>query len=234
MPAHLVSGSFRGQPSSGLAFRSLRTAAQTPARTPSGFLRLRRFGGSPPPPVRARPCQRATLGAGAGARPGHQAQATPQADAPQAKGKIERLHDYSQKRLPSLFAAEAITTLAPANALIHELREHRNKHEKHREIASTPHAAWKLALREKRSVLRPPPACPWWPYVWSQRSKARVDPDGRIAFGGSRLRIDKPPGSIVVRCLHPNGDHSVLAAPPNKLSMPLLLLHSPAPAPVLL
>lgn len=153
---------------------------------------------------------------------------------PQAKGKIERLHDFWQKRLPSVFAAEAITTLGPANALIDEMRVHRNEQEKHREIGSTPHAAWKLALREKRSALRPAPSCPWWPYVWSQRSNARVDPDGRIALGTARLRIDRPPGSKVIRCLHPNGDLSVLGAPPTKHSMPVLLIHSPAPAPVLL
>ena len=35
------------------------------------------------------------------------------APTPQAKGKVERLHDYWQKRLPSIFAAEAISTLAP-------------------------------------------------------------------------------------------------------------------------
>jgi hypothetical protein len=78
--------------------------------------------------------------------------------------------------------------------------------EKHREIGSTPQAVWKLALREKRSALRPAPSCPWWPYIWSQRSNIRVDPDGRIAIGATRLRIDKPPGSRLVRCLHPNGD----------------------------
>ena len=156
------------------------------------------------------------------------------APTPQAKGKIERLHDFWQKRLPSIFAADAITALAPANALIDALRVHRNEHENHREIGSTPQAAWQLALREKRSALRPAPACPWWPYIWSQRSNARVDSDGRIALGAARLRIDKPPGSRVVRCLHPNGDQSVLAAPPTKDSKPFLLLHSPAPAPVLL
>lgn len=156
------------------------------------------------------------------------------APTPQAKGKIERLHDFWQKRLPSVFAAEHITTLAPANTLIDALRIHRNEHEKHREIGSSPQAAWKLALREKRSALRPAPHCPWWPYIWSQRSSARVDPDGRIAIGSARLLINKPPGSKVVRCLHPNGDHSILAAPPTKDSMPILLLHSPAPAPVLL
>ncbi len=156
------------------------------------------------------------------------------APTPQAKGKIERLHDYWQKRLPAVFAAEAITTLPAANALLARLLDHRNQHEKHREIASTPDAAWKLALREKRSALRPVPACPWWPYVWSQRSNARVEPDGRISLPGQRLRIDKPPGSKVIRCLHPNGDFSILDAAPAKKSKPLVLLHCPASKPVLL
>ena len=153
------------------------------------------------------------------------------APTPQAKGKIERLHDFWQKRLPAVFAAESISTPGPANALLDQLRLHRNAHERHREIGSTPQAAWNLALREKRSVLRRAPSCPWWPYVWSQRSDARVDPEGRITLGGQRLRIEKPPGSKVVRCLHFNGDHSVIAAHPHKLAKPVLLLHCPAPAP---
>jgi hypothetical protein len=151
------------------------------------------------------------------------------APTPQAKGKIERVHDFWQRRLPAIFAAEQIFALPAANALLNELRLHHNAQEEHREIGSTPKAAWNLALQEKRSVLRPTPRCPWWPYIWSLRSFVRVDPDGRIAVGGQRLRIDKPPGSKVVRCLHPNGDHSILSAPPIKHSMPILLLHSPAP-----
>jgi hypothetical protein len=156
------------------------------------------------------------------------------APTPQAKGKIERAHDFWQKRLPALFAAEQIATLPPANALLDQLRHHHNTHEKHREIGSTPQAAWDLAQREKRSALRLPPRCPWWPYVWSQRTSARVDPDGRVALAGLRLRIDKPPGSRVIRCLHPNGDHSILAAPPARDKNPILLLHCPAPTAVLL
>lgn len=118
--------------------------------------------------------------------------------------------------------------------MIEQLRRHRNEHEKHREIGSTPNTAWRLALRENRSALRPAPRCPWWPYVWSQRSSARVDSDGRIATGASRLRIDRTPGAKVIPCLHPNGDHSILAAPPDKLSNPVLLLHCPAPPSILL
>jgi hypothetical protein len=154
------------------------------------------------------------------------------APTPQAKGKIERSHDYWQKRLPALFCAEEVSTLPEANRLLDQLRRHHNDHEKHREIGCTPSAAWDLALREKRSVLRPAPRCPWWPYVWSQRSTVCVDPQGRVAIAGQLLRIDKPPGSKVIRCLHPNGDHSVLAAPPDKNSRPIVLLHFPAPHPV--
>lgn len=156
------------------------------------------------------------------------------APTPQAKGKIERSHDFWQKRLPALFCAEQVSTLPEANRLLDQLRHHHNTREKHREIASTPSAAWDLALREKRSVLRPAPRCPWWPYVWSQRSCSRVDSDGRIAIAGQRLRIDKAPGTRVIRCIHPSGDHSVLAAPPDKKSSPVLLLHFPAPHPILL
>jgi hypothetical protein len=151
------------------------------------------------------------------------------APTPQAKGKIERAHDYWQKRLPPLFAAEHIATLPEANALLEKLRLHHNQKEIHRELRSTPQAAWNLALKEKRSVLRPAPQCPWWPYVWSQRSQAKVGPDQRISIGSQRLRIERPCGSTVTRCLHPNGDVSVLLHPPAHGQIPTLLLHLPTP-----
>jgi hypothetical protein len=149
------------------------------------------------------------------------------APTPQAKGKIERAHGYWQKRLPSLFAAENISTLEAANALLDDLRLHRNAHEKHREIASTPQAAWQRALKEKRSLLRPAPRCPWWPYVWSQRISVQIGDDGRVPVGSQRLSIDRPPRSKVIRCTHPNGDLSFLAAPPDHASKPILLAHFP-------
>ncbi|MGB8356035.1 MAG: hypothetical protein WCD79_19205 [Chthoniobacteraceae bacterium] len=145
------------------------------------------------------------------------------------KGKIERAHDFWQKRLPSLFFAEHITTLLEANPLIDQLRIHHNIKEMHREIGSTPQAAWNLAQKQNRSVLRPPPKCPWWPYVWSIRSQTRVGPDGRVALGTQSLRVDQPPNTRVTRCLHPNGDLSLILSPPTKGKLPILLLHSPSP-----
>ena len=145
------------------------------------------------------------------------------APTPQAKGKIEREHQFWQGRLPGYFASEAITEIDPANPHITDLRLHRNTHETHRELRMTPQRAWELAQKEKRSVLRPVPRCPWWPYVWSVRTTVKVGADGRVPIGTQRLRLERPPGSKVVLCLHPTGHHSVLAAAPQKDEKPRLL-----------
>jgi hypothetical protein len=150
------------------------------------------------------------------------------ASSPQAKGKIERSHQDWQNRLPALCAAEAITTIAPANALLASLCLHRDTHERHRELAMTPLRAWQLAQNEGRTALRPPPKCPWWPYVFSHRSSIRVAHDGRVPVGSCRLRVHAPPGTRLIHCLHPNSDISILRHPPAQGSKPQLLLHLPA------
>ena len=150
------------------------------------------------------------------------------AHTPQAKGKIERLHLYWQRRLPSLFSAEEIITPEAANPLLQDLRQHRNRAERHREIAMTPDAAAKAALREGRSVLRPVPRCPWWPYVWSQRTSVRVGSDGRVPVGTQRLPAGRPPGSRLVHCLHPDGNVTILANQPDQRSKPQILFTTTA------
>jgi len=145
------------------------------------------------------------------------------APTPQAKGKIEREHQFWQGRLPPYFASEEITDVATANPHIEALRLHRNVHETHRELRMTPQHAWESAEREKRSVLRPAPRCPWWPYVWSARSTIKVGSDRRVPIGVQRLQVECSAGTKVVLCLHPTGHHSVLAAPPDQKEKPALL-----------
>jgi hypothetical protein len=150
------------------------------------------------------------------------------APTPQAKGKIERAHQYWQGRLPAYFASEQIAEIEIANPQIDALRAHRNTREIHRELRQTPQRAWDQARQEKRSALRPAPRCPWWDYVWSVRTIIKVGSDGRVPIGTQRLRIQKPPGTKVVLCLHPSGHHSVLVAPPLPTGKPLLLFtHRP-------
>ena len=145
------------------------------------------------------------------------------APTPQAKGKIEREHQFWQGRLPPYFASEQISNPETANPHIDALRLHHNSHETHRELKQTPQKAWDTALKQKRSILRPSPRCPWWPYVWSLRTTIKVGSDGRVPIGPQRLRVERPPGSKVVLCLHPSGHHSVLLAPPEKNAKPAIL-----------
>jgi hypothetical protein len=145
------------------------------------------------------------------------------APTPQAKGKVEREHQYWQGRLPPYFASEKIDEIQIANSHIDALRAHRNAHEVHRELRQTPQRAWDQAQKEDRSVMRPAPRCAWWDYVWSARTTIKIGPDGRVPIGTQRLRIEQPPGTKVVLCLHPTGHHSVLAAPPDARERPTLL-----------
>jgi len=145
------------------------------------------------------------------------------APTPQAKGKIEREHQFWQGRLPPFFASEHITDIEEANPHIDALRLHRNAHETHRELSMTPQQAWDRAQKEKRSVLRPIRRCPWWPYVWSVRTPIKVGGDGRVPIGPHRFSVEHSRGSKVILCLHPTGHHSVLAAPPDKNEKPALL-----------
>jgi hypothetical protein len=149
------------------------------------------------------------------------------APTPQAKGKIERRHLYYQGRLPALFAADNILEVERANGLLDQLLPHVNDNELHRELGVTPGTARTQALAEKRSVLRPTPACPWWPFVFSQRISVRVGDDGKVPVGHLRLTIDAPPRSTVIRCLRPDGDIYYLRSAPEPEKQPVVLLHHP-------
>ena len=149
------------------------------------------------------------------------------APTPQAKGKIERRHDYWQKRLPPLLAADQISELDGANQLLDQLVAHANAHEIHRELGTTPLAAHDQARAENRSVLRPVPPCPWWPFVWSEHARVRVGDDGKVPVGIQRHSLDVPPRTLVTRCLRPDGDIYYLRHDPDPKTKPEILLHCP-------
>ena len=121
------------------------------------------------------------------------------ANPPEAKGKVERIHQVWQDRLPPYFALNGLTTasdLEDINRHIHALRAHRNRRERHRELGMTPQDAWDQAVAQGRNKLRPVPKEPWWHYVWSygiplrSRSGAASTSD-KI---GSQLRGSQGPG----------------------------------------
>jgi hypothetical protein len=141
----------------------------------------------------------------------------------QAKGKIERQHQFWQNRLPSFFAAQGIRQVDPANPQIDQLRWHHNAEELHREIQMTPDTAWRKAKREGRCLLRACRKDPWWKYIWSVRQRVRVGLDSTVSLDYSKIKLGTRSNSWVLRCDHPDGTVSFLANEPGSGGKPILL-----------
>ncbi len=146
------------------------------------------------------------------------------APTPQAKGKIERQHQFWQNRLPSYFLTHGLHQYDVANPHVDELRLHHNREEIHRELGMTPHHAWTQAKRDQRWVVRPFREDPWWRYIWAIRTRVRVGADGTVPVGHLRQRVLARIGGWVVHCRHPDGSISILANEPKTNGKPILLL----------
>ena len=112
------------------------------------------------------------------------------ANAPESKGKIERIHLVWQDRLPAYFEREGIdidTPLATVNDHVDALVDYRNGFETHREIGMTPDEAWDKAIREGRCKLRAIPQDGWWELVWSEWSRTVVGRRGRVSLADGRF-----------------------------------------------
>lgn len=148
------------------------------------------------------------------------------ANSPEAKGKVERVHQIWQDRLPAYFDLNAITShsdLEQVNAHIEVLRDHRNRREVHREIGMPPQVAWDKALAEKRNKLRLIPREPWWPYIWSTWHSVLIEKGGRVHFAGHDLPTRAVPGTRALVCEHLDGSLSIIKERPNKERIPIVL-----------
>lgn len=145
------------------------------------------------------------------------------ASTPQAKGKIERVHQVWQDRLPAYFASEGVGLLEVANEHVDALVYHRNHGEIHREIGMTPADAWQKARDDGRNCLRVVPQCPWWPFVWSDRVRVRVGPDRKVDLGARKVRVEVAPGTWLVKCDHTDAHTSLIASHPRQNTMPHIL-----------
>jgi transposase InsO family protein len=156
------------------------------------------------------------------------------ANTPEAKGKVERIHQVWQDRLPPYFALNGLTPssdLESVNGHIQALREHRNRREKHREIGMTPQTAWESATSQGRNKLRPVPKEPWWNYVWSLWHPVTIAGGGRVHFGQQSFPTQASPGTRAVLCEHLDGTISILKERPDRQKLPALLFTNRPSAP---
>lgn len=148
------------------------------------------------------------------------------ANTPEAKGKVERIHQVWQDRLPPYFALNGLTVssdLEDVNRHIHVLREHRNRRERHRELGMTPQTAWDEATEKGRNKLRPVPNDPWWNYVWASWYSVTIAVGGRVHFGQEVFPTQGTPGTRAVLCEHLDGTVSILKERPDKQKLPVVL-----------
>ena len=145
------------------------------------------------------------------------------ANTPEAKGKIERVHQVWQDRLPAYAAREGVTGDTPledVNGHLDCLVDYRNAYEEHRELRMSALEAWDKAIAEGRCKLRPTPRDGWWELVWAEWSRAAVGPRGRLLVDGVLCPTECANGTRVWACRHVDGSISLVLNKPDLSTTP--------------
>ena len=141
------------------------------------------------------------------------------ANSPEAKGKVERVHQVWQDRLPAYAASEGLTGETPlddVNDHLGCLIDYRNGFEKHRDLGDTPLHAWENAVKEGRCKIRQPPTDGWWELIWSEWKGMMIGPRGRLVVGDTLCTTECANGTRVWCCHHLDGTISLVMNKPEK------------------
>ena len=149
------------------------------------------------------------------------------ANTPEAKGKIERVHQVWQDRLPAYAAREGITGDTPleeVNEQLDCLVDYRNGFERHRELHDVPLNVWTDKIVSGQCKLRQPPQDGWWELVWSEWSRTVVGRRGRVSLADGRFcPTECANGSKVWLCRHVDDTVSVVLNKPEHGVRPTIL-----------
>jgi transposase InsO family protein len=127
----------------------------------------------------------------------------------QAKGKVEKIFDYFQRRLPYLCEKHQVKDCAEAQKILDDLVSYYNDQRIHEETREIPTKRWQQAIDQGKGKLRPlePPVD--LDKVFSIHLKRVVRKDGSIMFMGKKWSIGCPQGTPVTLCLIPNAKFTV-------------------------
>jgi hypothetical protein len=112
---------------------------------------------------------------------------------PQAKGKIEKLFDYLQRRVPYLCEKHNVTNLTGGNHILDQEVAYYNHEHLHEGIGETPNRRWERAMKENRSYLRPVPEKVSLDLTFALHYRRVVSKDGFIEFGGQEWPVPQAP-----------------------------------------
>jgi len=122
----------------------------------------------------------------------------------QAKGKVEKIFDYFQRRLPYLTEKYKIKDCAEAQKILDELVSYYNDQRIHEETKEIPIRRWQSALTQGKGKLKPLEAAMDLDMIFSIHLKRKTRKDGTIMFKGKNWRIGCPQGATVTICLIPS------------------------------
>ena len=122
----------------------------------------------------------------------------------QAKGKVEKIFDYFQRRLPYLCEKHKVKDGSEAQKILDDLVSYYNDQRIHEETREIPMKRWHQAIDQGKGKLRPLEPSVDLDKVFSIHLKRVVRKDGSIMFMGKKWPIGCPKGTSITLCLIPN------------------------------
>ena len=122
----------------------------------------------------------------------------------QAKGKVEKIFDYFQRRLPYLCEKNKVKDLSEAQKILDDLVHYYNEERIHEEKREIPAKRWQRAVEQGKAKLRPLEPAIDFDKVFSIHLKRVVRKDGSILFMGKKWSTGCPQATPVTLCLIPD------------------------------
>ncbi|MGF3573717.1 MAG: hypothetical protein ACQXXG_09920 [Candidatus Bathyarchaeia archaeon] len=121
----------------------------------------------------------------------------------QAKGKVEKIFDYLQRRLPYLCEKHKVKEISEAQKILDDLVRYYNEQRTHEETNEIPTKRWQEAVKQGKSKLRPLDPSIDLDRIFSIHLQRKARKDGTIMFMGRKWPTGCPEGTSITICLVP-------------------------------
>ncbi len=122
----------------------------------------------------------------------------------QAKGKVEKIFDYLQRRLPYLCEKHKVKEISEAQKILDDLVSYYNEQRIHEETGEIPRKRWEAAIDRGKGKLRPLEPSLDLERIFSLHLQRKARKDGTIMFMGKKWPTGCPEGTLLTICLIPN------------------------------
>jgi hypothetical protein len=124
-------------------------------------------------------------------------------DSPESKGKVERIFDYFQRRVPYLCERYRVISLKEAQKIVDEVCNYYNTERVHLETEEIPQKRWNEAIKAGKGRLRPLAPETNLDLVFSLHYPRTVKKDGTFSFLGNIYKLKHLAGTKVTVALIP-------------------------------